>query len=342
MSKIQKFVFFFGAVFLLPLHLFAASCDCNCESCPCLGEIYHDFRQVPVLVEDLGLCKDRVLLSLAVDAIYWYPLISPQTTLSYLIATNTSVYHQPDYDMRWGFKIAGSLFFDQIKSDLQAKYLWFYNKQDRGKFNLITLDTTLNSNNEIGYAVANYFNQFSVGLHRSFCAGEFFDIKGRGGLFAGWDQQWYDYKTVSSTTTIQYDQSQKWWGIGLQAGTELDFLIPFPFPNKRWGLDFFFDIGGALPYGKTKSLYTVTVTPTGSLDLDDFSAELWTMGLMFDMSIGLRYEGIIGCCDSGTKLSLNVAWDSQYWPNHIFGVPSVFRTYDYQMQGLTFGAKVSY
>ncbi len=63
---------------------------------------------------------------------------------------------------------------------------------------------------------------------------------------------------------------------------------------------------------------------------------------MLEMALGLRYGGVIGRCDNGAKLTFNIAWDCQYWPNHMYQMDAFIGPFDYQMQGLTFGAKLAY
>lgn len=338
----RKSLLLLAYLVIIPQLLMADECDCECQKCPCIGEAYHDFKQVPVVVKDTGLSKDRPIFGFGVDAIYWYPQQTIDFIPTYTASTSgdTVIYttHQADYRARWGFKVIGDLFIDEIKSDLECKYLWFDNRKDRNNYNTIaTPSSSLYS--EIGLGFGNFFNQLSAYLKRSFCAGDFFDFTARGGLFTAWDETWNNIKNdpVDPTDPTLILNYQKWWGMGLYGGTTADFLIPFPYPSDCFGLTLFFDLGGALPWSHTSGRYTS----------DEFlTASFWGIGPMLEMALGLRYEGITpGYCGKGVRVSGHIAWDCQYWPNHIYGTAdstdlNLYR--DYQMQGLTFGMRVQY
>ena len=348
----------------------AAQCFAHCKctegcacgpQCSCIDELYDDYMHPCVTIFEEGLDKCRTLPYFNLEAIYWLPQQGPLFDLGLLNSSNQVTILLPHYTMRWGFKIGGGLYIEEIAANLEAKYTWFDNQKNKGKYSFYTTDSTIYAVDKYGDAYANFFNRVDLTLSRTFCAHDLFQFSSKAGLLLGFDRQWFDIKEEQAvaTTFTDYLAYQKWWGIGPYAGFETDFRLPFCIPNERWVASIFFNAGGSLPWTNTNATYnsydyvdsatnpgpvpawSEVTTGTWRALNTGLSANFWTTQILAEMSLGLKYEGIIGNCDRGVKLSLFASWEEQYWPNHIMNL-QYDETIDYQMQGLTFGGSLQY
>ena len=318
--------------FLLSLKMAAfATNDCTCQNIRPSCETF-------VCIEGAGLEKTRNYLDLSFDLIYWQAKQGPFFDLATFDSNGTLQYVFPENPLRWGFKLAAGVYLNAIDADLLTKYTFFYNKQQLGKYQFITTPSDVGNNfSKLGNYYGNYFNQLFFLINRGFSAGPFFCFSSAGGVFLGWDDQWFSDKGIytdgTSATTFNH---QKWWGIGPYGCVESAFIFPeFPTPYcKKAQMDLFFQMGGALAWSEINpSFYYV--------DNSYRVANCWDLGTLLEMNLGVRFDGVFGSEEKAVKFGGKIAWETQFWPSHIYNLEGL-TPLDFQMQGLTFGLNIRY
>ena len=364
-TNLKKALSIFGVVCFSITSLFAGSYDQDGND----TEKHHHKAAVPPGTHP---GEDGPCCFFTADYTYWVPR---QAGLAYVVSNDYTAggvaeankirgqVFYPNFTGRSGFKVGAGAFLNHDGWDLFVQYTWFYNKQQKDKY-----QGNANFSPDQGFATwwvddggtfaaddifqaktswANFFNRVDAQLARSFYAGHYLQLRPFAGLLGAWDEQWFNIGYKLNAADAGFDtwtNNQKWWGIGPYAGFSSAFLFPIGDNSTQWSL--FMDMGTSLPWSKYSVDKKLQEGTAGALTTDAFTRNTyWTTDVMMEMALGLRWE-TWWTEGMNWNFMVQVAWEEQVWFDHGYmhpiGLEGVAGNGNYIMQGLTAKIKVGF
>ncbi|MDN3507052.1 MAG: Lpg1974 family pore-forming outer membrane protein [Simkaniaceae bacterium] len=213
-----------------------------------------------------------------------------------------------NYDWDWGFRVGIGVNTSHDAWDVLLQWTHWSTDAKRdfsGSTNFPRFGHIEESANVVSSNWKLQYDLIDLEAAREFWISSCVSMRPFGGLRAAWiDQKEFDIdlEGLSSYSSYCIGQSDRYWGIGIRSGLDMQW-------GFGHGFSFFNDFAGNLLY----SFHSVKHKEKGDGDLLFDVKNFFHIGsAIFDMQLGLRYDWI--SCDCCYHVGLDLGWELHWLP----------------------------